>query len=303
MKDACRISLENGGTDFCDDAEVVCCSDMTDPSCKCTLYEDVCFDFPNKFTCELAATSCCDEPTKEWILDVVTETCYCDFYTAIKTIKGYDSEQRTGNCTKAADIDGAVDPIEEEKRQLGNMYKNMRGRNWSSSEGWNEREDHCQWHGITCNKNRRVTKISLSGNNIVGPGWIVFWHLLGDFTELKVLDLADNTLTGTLPSSFGQAFLKLERMDLSGNSIAGHADLLFPFSTTYVNLSHNQFLSAGFKRFNAAYETLEAVDLSNNNISQVAMNIFHNIPPNLHELFLSNNVIEGTLPDTIKFDK
>ena len=92
-------------------------------------------------------------------------------------------------------------------------------------------------------------------------------------------------------------------MDLSGNSIAGHADLLFPVSTSYVNLSHNQFTSAGFKRFNAAYETLEAVDLSNNNISQAAMNIFHNIPPNLHELFLSNNVIEGTLPDTFKFEK
>lgn len=304
LKDACRISLQNGGTDFCDDAEVQCCSDTTDPSCKCTLYEDVCFDFPNKFTCELAATSCCDEPTKEWILNVVTKTCYCDFYTAIQTIKGYASEHRIGNCTKATDIDGGVNPIEEEKKQLGNMYKSMGGDEWSSSEGWNDGVTlHCNWYGIICNENGRVTKISLRGNNVVGPGWYVFYYLLGDFTELKVLDLAENTLTGTLRSNFGQAFLKLERMDLSGNSIAGHADLLFPVSMSYVNLSHNQFTSAGFKRFNAAYETLEAVDLSNNNISQVAMNIFHNIPPNLHELFLSNNVIEGTLPDTFKFDK
>jgi Leucine-rich repeat (LRR) protein len=71
----------------------------------------------------------------------------------------------------------------------------------------------------------------------------------------------------------------------------------------YVNLSHNQFSSAGFKRFNAAYDTLEVVDLSNNNISQVATNIFHNIPPNLHQLFLSDNVIGGTLPDSFKFEK
>jgi Leucine-rich repeat (LRR) protein len=92
-------------------------------------------------------------------------------------------------------------------------------------------------------------------------------------------------------------------MDLSGNSIVGHADLLFPVSMSYVNLSHNQFTSAGFKRFNAAYDTLEVVDLSNNNISQVAMDIFHNIPPNLHGLFLSNNVINGKLPDTFKFEK
>ena len=304
LKDACRISLENGGTDFCDDAEVVCCSDTTDPSCKCTLYEDVCFDFPNKFTCELAATSCCDEPTKGSILDVVTETCYCDFYTAIQTIKGYVSEHRIGNCTNATDIDVGVNPIEEEGKQLTNMYKSMGGADWSREKGWNDgMTPHCDWYGIVCNKNRRVTEISLRGNNVVGPGWYVFYHLLGDFTELKVLDLANNTLTGTLPSNFGQAFLKLERMDLSGNSIAGHADLLFPVSMSYVNLSHNQFTSAGFKRFNAAYETLEAVDLSNNNISQVAMNIFHNIPPNLHELILSNNVINGRLPDAFKFEK
>ena len=184
------------------------------------------------------------------------------------------------------------------------MYKSMGGADWSREKGWNDgMTPHCDWYGIVCNKNRRVTEISLRGNNVVGPGWYVFYHLLGDFTELKVLDLANNTLTGTLPSNFGQAFLKLERMDLSGNSIAGHADLLFPVSTSYVNLSHNQFTSAGFKRFNAAYETLEAVDLSNNNISQVAMNIFHNIPPNLHELFLSNNVIHGKLPDAFKFEK
>jgi hypothetical protein len=304
LKDACRISLENGGTAFCNDAEAVCCSDKSDPSCKCNLYEDVCFDFPNKFTCELAATSCCDEPTKEWILNVVTETCYCDFYTAIQTIKGYASEHRTGNCTKAADIDGGVNPFKEEETQLTMMYNNLGGADWPNSEGWNDgMTPHCQWYGITCNEYGYVTKINLRNNNVVGPGFNVFFRLLGDFKELKVLDLAENTLTGTLPSNFGQAFMKLERMDLSGNSIAGHADLLFPVSMSYVNLSHNQFTSAGFKRFNAAYDTLEVVDLSNNNISQVAMNIFHNIPPNLHGLFLSNNVIDGKLPDTFKFEK
>ena len=74
--------------------------------------------------------------------------------------------------------------------------------------------------GITCNENGYVTKLNLKGNNGVRPGWYVCYYLLGDFTELKVLDLAENTLTGTLPSKFGQAFLKLERVDLSGNSIA-----------------------------------------------------------------------------------
>ena len=68
---------------------------------------------------------------------------------------------------------------------------------------------------------------------------------------------------------------------------------------SYVTLRHNQFTSAGFKRFYAAYETLEVVDLRNNNISQVAMNIFHNIPPNLHELILSNNVIEQALTESM----
>ena len=53
--------------------------------------------------------------------------------------------------------------------------------------GWNDgMTPHCQLYGITCNENGYVTKLNLKGNNVVRPGWYVFYYLLGDFTELKV---------------------------------------------------------------------------------------------------------------------
>ena len=73
--------------------------------------------------------------------------------------------------------------------------------------------------------------------------------------------------------------------------------MIFSPATLHANFSHNKFTSAGFKRFNAAYETLQVVDLSNNLIEQDASEVFLNIPPNLEELILSHNTMRGALPD------
>jgi len=60
LKEACRISLENNSTEFCEDADVECCSNEADPNCKCLMYEAICFEYPSQSTCEFAAASCCN---------------------------------------------------------------------------------------------------------------------------------------------------------------------------------------------------------------------------------------------------
>ena len=73
--------------------------------------------------------------------------------------------------------------------------------------------------------------------------------------------------------------------------------MAFPSSTWYANFSHNQFTTLSFFKFNAAYETLEIVDLSHNNFIQDTSYVFNNIPPNIQTLILTNNSIWGSLPD------
>jgi Leucine-rich repeat (LRR) protein len=201
-------------------------------------------------------------------------------------------------------VDG--DPVENEKSALLNfVYMNYVG-DWYDNTGWSDVSykswsdktiPHCELFGITCNEDGLVTEIILRNNNLNGlgsDGLYLFFY--GAFKELKVLDLAENELTGDLPSGFIPAFLKLEHIDISNNAFTGHIDMTFPSSTSYVNFSHNQFTDVSFKRFNAAFESLKVVDLSNNNISQDASKMFFNIPPKIEELFLSSNSIRGKLP-------
>ena len=102
---------------------------------------------------------------------------------------------------------------------------------------------HCQLYGITCNENGYVTKLNLKGNNVVGLGFNVFFRLLGDFTEIKVFYQA----------ILGQAFLKLECMDLSGNSIAGC------FSTVLLEVKRTNSLHQRYREDWIIFSILERV--------------------------------------------
>lgn len=311
LKEACRISLNNNRTDFCDDAEVVCCSEKTDSNCKCTMYEQMYFDTPSNATCEFAASSCCGS-----LVPYLgqTETCLCDFYTSSKNIHGYESEHMSGKCSRSEEVIsvGGNDPNEAEKSALQHVFENAGGNYWDNNTGWTEWSEvsmipHCQWFGISCNDDGLVTKINLRSNNLTGKGSQIFFSLAGAFKELRVFDVAENKLTGDLYDDLYigliPTLLKLEHIDLSNNYFSGDAYMRFSSHTSYVNFSHNQFTGFRFNRFNAAYETLKVVDLSNNIIRQNASIMFHNMPPNIQELLLSSNLIDGNLPDPFLLEK
>ncbi|KAL7527626.1 hypothetical protein ACHAXR_002053, partial [Thalassiosira sp. AJA248-18] len=60
---------------------------------------------------------------------------------------------------------------------------------------------------------------------------------------------------------------------------------------------HNNFTSfSSFKRFKQSHETLRIFDLSYNSIQQQASDILKNVPPNIEQFILSDNMIQGTLP-------
>ncbi|KAE8810830.1 putative leucine-rich repeat protein [Hordeum vulgare] len=98
----------------------------------------------------------------------------------------------------------------------------------------------CTWFHITCDDNKRVTRIDLNSLNLSGPLvpelgkldrlqylWISWTNIqgtipeeLGDLENLKSLHLHNNTLSGQIPASLGK-LKSLEQLHLQQNRLTG----------------------------------------------------------------------------------
>ncbi len=101
----------------------------------------------------------------------------------------------------------------KEKQALLDIYLATNGENWVHT--WDINSPIEEWHGITVEKNT-VVSISLLFNNMDGT----LPASIGDFRNLKVLELSFNKLTGVIPNEIGR-LTNLELLALSGNSITG----------------------------------------------------------------------------------
>ncbi|KAK1733978.1 leucine-rich repeat domain-containing protein [Skeletonema marinoi] len=177
--------------------------------------------------------------------------------------------------------------------------------------------DYCQWYGISCDGDKRVTGIDLRDNNLAGqfpvytrtttPGtsvlesmWAHTKYGLANLYSLKKLDLADNTLTGTIEYLPLYNLLSLTHFDVSGNQLSGEVDALVSPSVTHADFSNNRFTSMRLEMYKVSpVQTLRFCDVSNNAIQTNATDIFDNIPPNIEEFFASNNQFFGSLPESL----
>lgn len=110
-------------------------------------------------------------------------------------------------------------------------------------------------------------------------------------------DLSDNFIRGSIDSLDFFRYRKLYKIDLSNNQMDGIADVLVAPSINFVNFSHNEFISLGYiLKSRKAYNSLEAVDLSTNLMSNEAASFFESFPPNMKRLIARDNLIAGELP-------
>ena len=83
---------------------------------------------------------------------------------------------------------------EIERLALIELYNKMNGPSWANAMGWGGDGSLEEWHGVTV-ENGHVTGLSLPNNllknSISGE--------IANFIELEALNLAENSLTGTLP--------------------------------------------------------------------------------------------------------
>ncbi|CAA7055740.1 unnamed protein product [Microthlaspi erraticum] len=88
---------------------------------------------------------------------------------------------------------------------------------------------HPHWYGVFC-IGGRIDAIDLIGENLTG----VISPRFAEITSLRVLDLSQNRLTGTIPSKLTR--LNLTVLDLSDNQLHGKVP---PFKNTVVEFGGN----------------------------------------------------------------
>ncbi|CAL9772705.1 unnamed protein product [Musa acuminata subsp. burmannicoides] len=191
----------------------------------------------------------------------------------------------------------------------------------SSAEGSSSRV--CSWRGVSCDGQERVVSLVASGFGFSGP---IPESTIGKLSELRVLDLSHNNITGLsldfaepgsslrslnlswnkitgpLPSNLGN-FKLMESLDLSHNwftrEIPSQVGSLS--SLVVLNLSRN-LLEASIPVAILGCTSLVAIDLSHNRLSGSLPGGFGVAFKNLSTLDLSENEISGKMPDLSGLD-
>lgn len=78
---------------------------------------------------------------------------------------------------------------------LAYLYGAWGGKDWVHITNWTSHESECDWKGIICDDEERITELSLV--NTIAKGSIE--TRIGALRDLQRLNLADNGLTGTIP--------------------------------------------------------------------------------------------------------
>mmetsp|Transcript_15789 Transcript_15789/g.20629 ORF Transcript_15789/g.20629 Transcript_15789/m.20629 type:complete len:350 (-) Transcript_15789:525-1574(-) len=157
--------------------------------------------------------------------------------------------------------------------------KNNQNTKGSSGHAFLSNVSECEWYGITCNDQREIRWIDLSGNNLDGViPWenIAFGRFLGAKT-LEVLWFHNNDLRGKIDHVDWESFKSLSSLSLGGNQLEG-------------TLPQSLF---------KAKRNLNALRLNNNNFSGSVPSIISNVR-NLAWLLLHENTFSGSLPTDMR---
>ena len=95
------------------------------------------------------------------------------------------------------------------------LYNSTNGPNWTNSENWLSDKPLDKWYGVTTGDNRRVSKLELAENGLSGE----IPSELGNLANMLKLDLSSNQLTGQIPDELGM--INLYTLNLGDNQLSG----------------------------------------------------------------------------------
>ncbi|KAI3929848.1 hypothetical protein MKW98_004002 [Papaver atlanticum] len=195
----------------------------------------------------------------------------------------------------------------------------------------NKNDDHCSWVGVTCDQKSRVVSLNISGGGGGGAGggggktqtcskYLQFplygfgirrncveneWKLkgklsplIGKLTELRVLSLPFNELSGEIPVEIW-GLRNLQVLDLEGNSFNG------VLSSQIGGLKSLRVLNLGFNEISGEIPGslenclgLEIINLAGNQVNGTVPRFIDKLS-NLRGIYLSLNELGESIPKEI----
>ena len=171
------------------------------------------------------------------------------------------------------------------------LYRATGGDDWSNNINWLSREPLSKWNGIEADGEGRVRVIDLSNNRLTGS----LPPELGLLATLSHLDLGENSLTGSIPAELGTAkhveFLRLNNNELTGSIPLSLVNMQWLWE---LDLSHNM-LEGALQPELSELGSINSINLGHNEFTGP-------IPPELSRLgslsvlSLSENRFSGRIP-------
>lgn len=185
-----------------------------------------------------------------------------------------------------------AEPVEDKQALLDFLHS----MNHPPHINWDENSSVCQtWKGVICNTDQsRVIALHLPGAGLSGP---IPPNTLSLLTELEIVSLRSNGITGPFPDGFSE-LKNLSGLYLQSNKLSGHLPLDFSVwkNLTFINLSNNSFNgSIPISISNLTH--LNSLVLANNSLSGEIPDL--NVPTTLQELNLENNNLTGVVPKSL----
>ena len=193
----------------------------------------------------------------------------------------------TGTPTGAASAGDAA----SDRAALVALYNATGGRNWRNNGNWLSNAPMGEWHGVTTDSDGRVTKLSLSFNQLTGE----IPAELGSLTKLTRLYLDGNQLTGAIPAELGN-LANLEYLYLYDNQLTGAISAELGNLPSLQSLwLHNNQLTGAIPAELGNLPSLQSLWLFNNQLTGAIPAELGNLA-NLQTLYLFNNQLTGEIP-------
>lgn len=159
---------------------------------------------------------------------------------------------------------------------------------------WNSSTSVCTWFGVECDPNNSfVYSLRLPAVGLVGQ---IPSNTLGRLSQLRVLSLHVNGLSGSIPSDFSNLKL-LRSLYLQNNGFSGEFPMSLPGLTRLnrLDLSSNNFTGdIPFSINNLTH--LTGLLLQNNSFTGTLPSIN---PPGLVDFSVANNQLNGSIPTSL----
>ncbi|KAE9590044.1 hypothetical protein Lal_00037740 [Lupinus albus] len=161
-------------------------------------------------------------------------------------------------------------------------------RNWTGSNACST-----AWHGVRCSSNNRVISLSLPSLNLRGT-----LDPLTALTHLRLLDLHDNRLNGTVSSILTNC-TNLKLIYLAGNDLSGEIpeEIASVNGLLRLDLSDNNLRGIIPKEISKLHY-LQTLRLQNNVLTGFIPDLSASMV-NLRELNMTNNDFYGQIPETM----